>query len=56
VVGAVAFGTRLAWPWYTLVGSTATFVAGWLASLAWPDEPPAGATRSTALDGTVDNG
>ena len=32
----VAFGTRLAWPWYTLVGSSATFGFGLLASLARP--------------------
>ena len=35
-ISAVAFGTRLAWPWYTLVGSLSTFGFGWLASLAWP--------------------
>ena len=33
-ISAVAFGTRLAWPWYTLVGSLATFGFGLLASLA----------------------
>jgi SSS family solute:Na+ symporter len=36
VMSLVAFGTPLAWPWYTVVGSTATFALGWLASLAWP--------------------
>jgi SSS family transporter len=35
-IGAVAFGTRLAWPWYTLVGSLSTFGFGLLASVAWP--------------------
>jgi Na+/proline symporter len=39
---AVAFGTRLAWPWYALVGSLATFAFGWLASYVW-DEPVAAA-------------
>jgi Na+/proline symporter len=34
-ITAVAFGTRLAWPWYTLVGATATFGFGLLASFAW---------------------
>ena len=28
---AIFFGTRVAWPWYALAGSTMTFVAGWLA-------------------------
>ncbi len=27
-ISAVAFGTRLAWPWYALVGSTSTFLFG----------------------------
>jgi SSS family transporter len=35
----VFFATDLAWPWYPLVGSTATCVAGSVASLAWPREP-----------------
>jgi SSS family solute:Na+ symporter len=38
VITAVAFGTRLAWPWYTLVGSAATFAFGVLASLVWPSQ------------------
>ena len=38
-IGAVAFGTRLAWPWYTLVGSLSTFGFGLVASLAWPAAP-----------------
>jgi SSS family transporter len=41
-ISAVAFGTRLAWPWYTLVGSLATFGLGLLASLAWPAPGTAG--------------
>ena len=45
-ITAVAFGTRLAWPWYTLVGSLATFGFGLVASLAWPAAPvPRGAAR-----------
>jgi SSS family transporter len=36
VISAVAFGTRLAWPWYTLVGSLSTFALGLLASVAGP--------------------
>ncbi len=36
-ISAVAFGTRLAWPWYTLVGSLSTFAFGLLASFAWPE-------------------
>lgn len=40
-IGAVAFGTRLAWPWYTLVGSLATFGFGLLASYALPARPAA---------------
>ena len=35
-ITAVAFGTSLAWPWYTLVGSLSTLGFGLLASLAWP--------------------
>jgi SSS family transporter len=38
-ITAVAFGTRLAWPWYTLVGSLATFGFGLLASLVRPADP-----------------
>jgi Na+/proline symporter len=34
-ITAVAFGTRLAWPWYTLVGSLATFGFGLLASVVF---------------------
>jgi SSS family solute:Na+ symporter len=39
VITAVAFGTRLAWPWYTLVGSVSTFGFGVLASFVWGNEP-----------------
>jgi Na+/proline symporter len=41
VITAVAFGTPLAWPWYTLVGSAATLAFGVLASFAWPEPRPA---------------
>lgn len=41
VMTAVAFGTPLAWPWYSLVGSLATFAWGWLASYVWPEPLPA---------------
>jgi SSS family solute:Na+ symporter len=37
-ISGVAFGTRLAWPWYTLVGSLATFGFGVLASFLWGNE------------------
>jgi SSS family transporter len=37
-ISAVAFGTKLAWPWYTLVGSAATFAFGLAASLVWPGD------------------
>jgi Na+/proline symporter len=36
VMSAVAFGTTLAWPWYTIVGSSTTFLSGLGASLIWP--------------------
>ena len=36
-ITAVAFGTKVAWPWYTLVGSLATFAFGLLASLVWSE-------------------
>jgi Na+/proline symporter len=35
-ISAIAFGTSLAWPWYTLVGSSATLGVGLLASRVWP--------------------
>jgi SSS family transporter len=35
----VYFATPLAWPWYALVGSAATVVAGLAASFVWPREP-----------------
>jgi SSS family solute:Na+ symporter len=41
VITAVAFGTRLAWPWYTLVGSASTFGFGVLASVVWGNESEA---------------
>jgi Na+/proline symporter len=36
LMGAVAFATPLAWPWYTVVGSTSTVLLGLLASRVWP--------------------
>ena len=35
-ISVVAFGTRLAWPWYTLTGSLSTFGFGLVASVVWP--------------------
>ncbi len=32
----IFFATPLAWPWYALVGSFGTFVAGLAASFIWP--------------------
>ncbi|MBM3998738.1 MAG: sodium/solute symporter [Planctomycetes bacterium] len=45
-VTAVAFGTRLAWPWYTLVGGAVTFAAG--SAAAW-FLPPHVTRRSAGL-------
>lgn len=42
VVSYVAFATKLAWPWYALVGSSTTFAAGLLVSYVLP-VPRAGA-------------
>jgi SSS family transporter len=39
VMTAVAFGTSLAWPWYTVVGSTATLGLGLVAGRLWPASP-----------------
>ena len=36
VMGVIAFATPLAWPWYTLTGSTATFLLGLIAGRVWP--------------------
>jgi Na+/proline symporter len=36
LMSVVAFATPLAWPWYTLVGSAATFGLGLLAGRVWP--------------------
>lgn len=38
---SIYFTTSLAWPWYALVGSVATFGYGLAASAAWPREVPA---------------
>jgi SSS family solute:Na+ symporter len=43
---AIYFLTRLAWPWYALVGSAITFAAGWAASLAMPLNRGEGASES----------
>ncbi len=40
IMSAVAFGTSLAWPWYTVVGSSATLGIGSLASRIWPSVEP----------------
>jgi Na+/proline symporter len=37
VMSAIFIGTKLAWPWYTIVGASTTFVTGFAASLLWPD-------------------
>jgi hypothetical protein len=47
-ISAVAFGTQLAWPWYTLVGSLSTFGFGLGASLVWPAAPRPDATPTAA--------
>lgn len=39
VMTYIKFGTPLAWPWYSVVGSSTTFFTGWLASRVWCDEP-----------------
>ena len=37
----VAFGTRLSWTWFALIGSCGTFLLGLAASTIWPQrEPP----------------
>ncbi len=36
----VFFATPLAWPWFALVGSLATFAVGLAASYVWPREEP----------------
>ena len=38
----VFFATPLAWPWFALVGSAGTFLAGLSASFIWPRESAAG--------------
>jgi len=39
ITTAAAFATTLAWPWFALVGSGSTVLAGWLASIKWPAQP-----------------
>ncbi|MCG6921752.1 MAG: sodium:solute symporter [Acidobacteria bacterium] len=42
IMTVIAFATPLAWPWYTVAGSTATFLLGLAASRVWPaSETPA---------------
>lgn len=38
-VSYCAFGTKLAYPWYAVVGSATVYVVGVLASFAWPESP-----------------
>jgi SSS family transporter len=48
LITGVAFGTKLAWPWYSIVGSMATFLSGLAASRFLPDPIPAsGPAQST---------
>ncbi len=37
VMTYIKFGTPLAWPWYSVVGSSTTFLTGWAASQVWGD-------------------
>jgi Na+/proline symporter len=37
-VSLAAFATPLAWPWYTLVGSLSTLIAGLTAGRLWPED------------------
>jgi len=39
VVSIAAFGTKLAYPWYALVGSTTVVLVGTAVSLIWPAAP-----------------
>jgi Na+/proline symporter len=43
VMTVIFFATSLAWPWYTVVGSSVTFAVGWLASRLWPASETAAA-------------
>jgi hypothetical protein len=43
----VFFATPLAWTWYALLGSMATFGAGLAASLWWPGQPVGRAGSTT---------
>jgi SSS family transporter len=53
VITWVAFGTTLAWPWYSIVGSTTTFLSGLVASwmLPAPDLKNGSAQTTTASPG-----
>jgi solute:Na+ symporter, SSS family len=35
VIALVAFGTKVAWPWYAVIGSVTTFAAGMIATWIW---------------------
>ena len=35
-VSYVAFATKVAWPWYAVVGSVTTFIVGMIATFLWP--------------------
>jgi solute:Na+ symporter, SSS family len=48
-MSAIYFATQLAWPWYALVGSALTFVAGYAASWVWPRESAAGASGGAGI-------
>ena len=41
----VKFGTAMAWPWFAVIGSTTTFVIGWLVSLLRPSVELSGESR-----------
>jgi len=38
VMSAIAFGTKIAFPWFTILGSSVTFMTGFGVSLLWPDD------------------
>jgi Na+/proline symporter len=48
VMTYVFFGTKIAWPWYALIGSGTTFAVGVAGSLVWPQD--AGAVESQVAE------
>lgn len=50
VMTYVKFGTLIAWPWYTIIGSTVTFVAGLAASYVFPTAEPLMSRREDAKE------